>query len=65
MCCQGYPAIQACPPPRAHEPLAEGIRLGTPRQGLPDPPPQVAYALVARQGAEGIAVVDQETVTMV
>jgi hypothetical protein len=57
--------VQAFPPQRAQEPLAEGIRLGTLRRGFEDPQSQVAYVLVDRLRKDGIAVVDQETIIMV
>ena len=42
--------IEAFPPQRADEPLAEGIRLGTPRRCFEDLQPQVVYMPVKRLG---------------
>ena len=57
--------VQAFPPERAQESLAEGIRLGTPHRGFEDSQPQVAYTLVELLGEDRIAVMNQKTVRVI
>ena len=57
--------VQAFPPERTQEPLAERIGLGTPHGGLEHPQPQVAHALVEFPGEDRIAVMDEETIAVV
>src|SRR5262245_10076030 len=63
--CQGYHEIQAFPPQRAHEPLTEGIRLGTLRRRFQDPQPQVSHVLVKLLEEDTVSVMDREPIAMV
>jgi hypothetical protein len=60
-----YQQIQALPPERADEPLAERMGLRTLGRRFEDPEPQVAYALVERLGEKAVAVMQQKAVPMV
>ena len=60
-----YQQIQALPPERADEPLAERIGLRTLGRRFEDPEPKVPYALVELLGENAVAIMQQKTVTMV
>ena len=57
--------VQALPPQRADEPLAEGIGLGTAHWGFEDPQPQMLHLLVQLLGEDTIPVMDQEPIAVV
>jgi hypothetical protein len=57
--------IQAFPPQRTDEPLAEGIRLRTLGWGFQHPKSQVAYAVVRQCREDRVSVVDKETIGVV
>ena len=62
---QGNQKVQAFPPQRADEPLAERIGLRTLRRRFEHPESQVAYALVELLREDAVAVMDEEAVGMV
>jgi len=64
-CRQGNHVIQAFPPQRADEPLAERLGLRSPHRRLAHSQSQVADALVKLLREDAIAVVNQESVGMV
>ena len=49
---QGDHEVQALPPQRADEPLAQGIGLRALRRRFEDPQPQMAHALVELLGED-------------
>ena len=57
--------VQALPPQRAEQPLAERIRLGTLRRGFQDLHPQVVYTPVQFLGEDRLAVMNQEPVRVI
>ena len=57
--------VQALPPQRADEPLAEGIRLRALRRRFEHLQAQVTYMLVKLRGENAVPVMDQKTVAMV
>jgi hypothetical protein len=57
--------VQAFPPQRADEPLAERIGLRSPHRRLEHPQPQVAEALVKLLREDAIAIMKQASVGMV
>jgi hypothetical protein len=65
VCRQWDQIIQAFPPKRAQEPLAQGIRLGTLRGRFQDPQSQVAYVLVELMRENAVVVMDQKAVGVV
>ena len=56
--------VQAFPPRRAYEVLAQRIGLGTPDRDFEHLQSQVVYTLVKRLGEDMIPVMDQETVAV-
>ena len=56
--------VQALPPQRAQQPLADGIRLGDSQRGFEQPQPQVAHRLIERRREGAIAIMEQEAVAM-
>src|SRR5712692_9502489 len=60
-----YQKIQALPPQRADEPLAERIGLGTLGRRFENPEPKVADAPVELLGENAVAIMQQKTVAVV
>jgi hypothetical protein len=57
--------VQAFPPQRAQEPLAERVGLRTPHRCFQDPEPQVPHLLIQRLGEDAVSVMDEEAVAVV
>ena len=65
VCAQRNQKVEALPPQRADKSLAERIGLRSPHRRLEHPQPQVTYALVQLLREDAIAVMYQESVSMV
>jgi hypothetical protein len=65
VCRQGNQVIQAFPPPRADEPLTQGVGSGTLGRCFEDPESKVVYVLVKLLGENAVAVMQEEAVAMV
>jgi hypothetical protein len=62
---EGDQKVQALPPERAQQSLAESIRLGTSHWSFEGSHSQVAYTPVELLGEDRIAIMDEETVRLI